>query len=118
MDRHAPATKEALIARIDAARAVLTEEIGELRHKLDLPGRVRDSVLSKPLAWFGGSLGAGFLGSMLLRRRRTEKPKRRGVFGFLLGSAFSLARPALQAWAIKELKNRVALPGNALRHRD
>lgn len=118
MDRHAPATKEALIARIDAARAVLSVEIGQLRHKLDFPSRVKESVLSKPLAWFGGSLGAGFLGSMLLRRRKTEKPKRRGVVGFLLGGAFSLARPALQAWAIKELKNRVSPGGFALRQRD
>jgi drug/metabolite transporter (DMT)-like permease len=107
---------EELIARIEASRNALAGDLAALRRRLDVPTRVRDSFRSRPLAWFGGSLGAGLLASMLFKRPRQTParpvPARRGWWGMMLGGAFTLARPALQSWAIKELQNRFVIPRN------
>ena len=105
---------EALIARIAASRVALATDLAGIRRKLDVPTRVKDSILSKPLAWFGGSLGAGFLANTFLKRKRVppaEKAKR-GLLSILLGGAFTLARPAIQNWAMQEARKRFAIPRN------
>ena len=104
---------EALIARIAASRVALAADLAGLRRRLDVPARVKDSILSKPLAWLGGSLGAGFLASSIFRRRRPKAEKaKRGLLGLALGGLISLARPALQNWALQEARRRFAIPRN------
>ncbi len=104
---------EALIARIAASRVSLGTDLGLLRRRWDIPTRVKDSILSKPLAWFGGSLGVGLVASLLLKRPRVrEEKKHRGWWSLALGGAFTLARPALQSWALREAKKRFVIPGN------
>ena len=104
---------EALIARIAASRASVGLELAALRRRLDVPTRVKNSILSKPLAWFGGSLGVGFIASLLLKRPRVrEEKKHRGLWSLALGGAFTLARPALQSWALREARKRFVIPGN------
>jgi len=107
---------EALIARLAASRADLGRDVAVLRHRLDVPARVKESVMSKPLAWFGGSLGVGLLASFLLKGRKSppksEKMVRRSLWSLALGGAFTLARPALQTWAMNELRKRFVIPGN------
>jgi hypothetical protein len=105
---------EALIARIAASRVALAADLAEVRRRLDVPARVKDSILSMPLAWFGGSLGAGFLASALLKKKHvppTEKAKR-GFLAVLIGGLFTLVRPALQNWALQEARKRFAIPRN------
>lgn len=114
---------EALIARIDAARAVLTVEASRLRHRLDVPSRLKDSVLSKPLAWFGGSLGAGLAASVLFRGRRRRDRRaapvaKRSLLAVFIGWLFTLARPLLQEWALGALKNRIVVTTNPPSRRD
>jgi hypothetical protein len=102
---------ETLIARIAASRGAVAHDIAHLRRRLDVPSRIKESVLSKPLAWLGGSLGAGFVTSLLLKRRRppkTEAVVKKSLWAVLLGGAFTLARPALQSWASREFQNRFA----------
>ncbi len=107
---------QALSARIAASRVAVAGELAQLRYRLDVPARVKESVLSKPLAWLGGSLGAGFVASIFLRRRRShrsekaEKVVKKSLWGMLLGGAFTLARPALQNWALREFQSRFAQP--------
>ena len=110
---------EALTARIAASRVAVAGELANLRRQLDVPARVKESVLSKPLAWLGGSLGAGFVASILLKRRRrhrasrvekAEKSAKKAWWSVLLGGAFTLARPALQNWALREFQSRFAQP--------
>jgi hypothetical protein len=109
---------DALIARLSASRTALGADLAGLRHRLDVPARVKDSILSKPLAWFGGSLGVGLVASLLLRGRKPaaraskETKARRGLWSLALGGAFTLARPALQSWAMNELRKRFVIPGN------
>jgi hypothetical protein len=113
----AESERQVLIARLAASRGSVARDLAVLRHRLDVPARVKDSVMSKPLAWFGGSLGAGLLASFLLKGRRRRPPKsetvvRRSLWSLALGGAFTLARPALQTWAMNELRKRFVIPGN------
>ena len=106
---------DALSARLAASRATLGSDLAQLRRRLDVPARVKDSILSKPLVWFGGSLGVGLLASMLVRRPRPqvrESNVSRSLWKLALGGAFTLARPALQSWAIREFGKRFVIPGN------
>lgn len=79
----------------------------ELKQKLDVPGRVKKSLAEKPAAWFGGSLGMGFVLSKLVAHRRKKTAKRRGLLGFLLGSAFALAKPSLKTMVANEVVRRL-----------
>ena len=107
---------EALISRLAASRSTLGHDLSILRHRLDVPARVKESVMSKPVAWFGGSLGVGLVASLLLKGRKSkpkpEKVVRRSLWSLALGGVFTLARPALQAWATNELRKRFVIPGN------
>jgi hypothetical protein len=107
---------EALSARLAASRTAVAADLATLRRRLDVPARMKDSILSKPLAWFGGSLGVGLLASMLLKRPRpaphvSARPAK-SLWKIALGGAFALARPALQTWAIREFGKRFVIPGN------
>lgn len=108
--------RQILINRIAASRGAVGRDVAILRHRLDVPARMKESVMSKPLAWFGGSLGAGLVASFLFRGRKpkpqAEKVVRRSLWSLALGGAFTLARPALQAWATNELRKRFVIPGN------
>lgn len=103
-----------ILSRIATTRVVLGSEVELARQRLDVRTRIKKSIFAKPLAWLGGSAGAGLLASFVLRGRRSRRvpaPKGRGIFGFLFGSIFSLARPALEAWAMKALRDRFPEPG-------
>lgn len=85
----------------------MESDLATLRRRWDVPARIKDSILSKPLAWLGGSIGAGFVTSLLFKRPRgREEKQRRGLWSLALGGAFTLARPALQTWALKALQTR------------
>lgn len=94
-----------LIDRIATSRDSIEIHARELRRKLDLPSRIKQSILSKPLAWFGGSLGAGFVASRLLRRPKKEK-KSGGWIVLIFGSLFTLAKPILKNVITSELQRR------------
>jgi hypothetical protein len=62
------------------------------------------------LKWLGGSLGVGFVGSLLFKSKGREPKyepikKHRGWFIGLLLMMFSLAKPALKVYATKLLKD-------------
>lgn len=98
-----------LIDTSAAARTTLGSEIHTLKHKLDVPSRVKDSLRSHPTGWLGGSLVAGMAGSLLFRRKsKREKPvKKKGFWGFLLGLAIAGARPFVKVWLTGQLKNYI-----------
>ncbi len=94
----------------DAARFQIGQAHAQLRQKLDVPLRIRDSLRTSPLKWLGGSLGVGFVGSWLFKSRGRESKdvpikKHRGWFVGLLLMLVSLAKPALKVYATKLLKD-------------
>ncbi len=96
---------ERLIARLARSRSEVGEHAVQLRERLNVPKRLRKSLLRHPIAWFGGSLGTGVIASRLLRRRRAAKPAR-SWFGALLGLAFTFSRPLLQQLFAREFQRR------------
>lgn len=108
-----PAEIAALTARIAASRVHLENHLGALREKLDLPKRLKEKVQStffaNPLAWFGGSLGAGFFASRLLRRPK-KAAKKTGWFAVVASTVFALLKPTIQSLVVKELQRRFVTP--------
>ena len=99
-----------LIRRSEAARVQIGHAHLQLKKKLDIPLRLRDSLKSSPMKWLGGSLGVGFLGSFLFRSKRPEvrhepEKKHRGWFIGLLMMLFALVKPSLKIYATKLLKD-------------
>jgi hypothetical protein len=100
----------------EAARAFLGSEAAALRRKLDVPARLRGSLMSHPGGWMLGSLVSGLAASLLLRRRpaAARPKKRRGLPAALLGLGLTAARPLLKAWLANQLQVRLggtARPG-------
>ena len=100
--------KEALIRRLEASRQQLGVHVAAVRHKLDVPRRVREHVARKPLLWFGGSLGVGLVASRLLRRpRKKTKAKAAGLMGILLPTLVAVLKPLLKHVVTSELQRRL-----------
>lgn len=120
MDRKLPDTTEArrLIEQSAAARACLGCEIRALKHRLDVPARVRDSLKKNPRNWLFGSLGTGLAISLLFRGKKTSvKPskKARSLPIAMLGLTLTAVRPLAKVWLTdllkKYLTGELALPG-------
>lgn len=105
----APAVTE-LLRRSQLARERLTVDLAEFKHRVDVPGRLKDSLQSNPTAWIGGGLAAGLMASLALRRGRSapEKTRRAGLTGLALTAAGAVARPMLKAWLGGKLRDALA----------
>lgn len=94
-----------------SARIVIHGEVQHLRHQLNLPLRIRSSIQSNPKPWLFGSIGAGILTTLGLKKLfKTpsfspspveNKPK--GLTSIVLGFAFAAARPFLKSWLSNQL---------------
>ena len=108
-----PAEIAALISRIEASRVHLGGHVVGLREKLDLPKRLKDKARAtfsaNPLAWFGGSLGAGFFASRLFRRPK-KTVKKTGWFAVIASTVFALLKPTIQNLVVRELQRRFVMP--------
>lgn len=88
-----------LIRRSQAARVRLGTDLAELKQRIDVPSRIRQSLVANPAGWIGGGLLAGLLASLSFRRSKPAAPKKRsGITGFALTAAGTLAKPLLKAW--------------------
>jgi hypothetical protein len=98
-----------LIRRSEAARIQIGHAHLQFKKKLDIPLRIKNSLKFSPLKWLGGSVAAGFVGSLLFRSKRKPKhepeKKHRGWFIGLLMMLFALAKPTLKIYATKLLKD-------------
>ena len=113
MAREIPISQEIqrLIHKSEAARGVLGSEIRELKHKLDVPGRIKDSLRSHPTGWLGGSVVAGMATSLLFRRkskREKAEVKKKTLLGFLLTLSIAGLRPFVKVWLAGQLKGYLA----------
>ena len=99
-----------LIRRSQAARERLGVDLADLRHRFDVPSRIRHSLDSHPIGWIGGGLAAGLLASLALRRPKPAVQKRKaGLSGLALTAAGALARPLLKAWLSGRLASVMSL---------
>ncbi len=108
MDRKLSKTRE--IERLtgigDTARVRLGQEATLLKHRLDVPSRIRGSLKSHPTGWLLGSLAAGLAASLLFRRRPPPPEiKRRSLPITLLGLALTAIRPLAKVWLTDHVKN-------------
>ena len=93
-----------LIGQATAAREVLFTEAKTLRHRLDVPARIKGSLSEHPSAWMLGTAGVGLLASMVFRRRPAREAKKsRGTSSVLLGLALTAARPLVKSWLTGQL---------------
>jgi hypothetical protein len=97
-----------LIRRSELARIQIGQAHLELKRKLEVPLRIRDSLKSSPLKWIGGSLGVGLVSSLLFRSGRSEpkyasEKKPRGLLAGSVAMIFTLVKPSLKVYATKLL---------------
>jgi len=106
MDRKLPENPEIqrLIRLSEASRACLESEAVALKHRLDVPSRIRGSLHDHPSAWLFGSVASGLAASLMFRRRPAAPKKRRGISGALIGLTLTAARPLAKVWLSGQLK--------------
>lgn len=97
---------ERLIRLSENARSCLGAEVISLKHRLDVPSRLRSSLKSHPTGWLFGSVASGLAASLLFRRKpaRPEK-KPRGLPVTLLGLALTVLRPMAKVWLTGQVKS-------------
>jgi hypothetical protein len=110
MDRKLPENPEIqrLIRLSQASRSFLGNEALSLKHRLDVPARLRDSLKSHPSTWLFGSLASGLAASLIFRRRPASDKKRKGIPATLMGLTLTAARPLAKVWLTDQLKHWIA----------
>lgn len=113
---------ERLIQRAAASRTALSDHLMTLRHRADIPARLKENIQSHRALWFGGSALFGLAATSLLRNTfgifRKKSPvylggpapvaqKRKGLTGMALTLALTLAKPAIKSFVITALKKRL-----------
>jgi hypothetical protein len=108
MDRKISKNQELqrLISLSAAARSCLGIEAATLRHRLDVPTRVRNSLKQNPTGWLLGSLGSGLAASLVFRRKPAlTEAKSRSLPSALLGLTLTAVQPLAKVWLTDKLKN-------------
>lgn len=95
-----------------ASRLVISQGYEQLRNRLDVSARIKDSIEKHPTRWLSGTLAAGLFVSKFFR---TGKKAAKVVaatsgssHGLLFRSAtllFSLSKPFLKTYALKILQD-------------
>jgi hypothetical protein len=113
---------ERLIQRAAASRSALSDHFVTLRHRADIPARLKDNIKSHRALWFGGSALVGLAATSVLHnalgifRKKTPVTsanaipahhKRKGLTGMALTLALTLAKPAIKSFVITALKKRL-----------
>jgi hypothetical protein len=110
-------TIEALIQRSELSREELTGHIQILKHRINLPARLKESVRSRPGVWFGSSVAIGLLATMIFRRKSVPLPvktkSRKGLLGIAFTAAITLAKPAIKTLLLAEIRKRFLPPAPA-----
>ena len=110
MDRKSHTNPEILRLqeRSEAARLTVATRFTKLKHQLDVPARLRESLRSKPSTWILGSTAAGMAAGILFPRFRRPAAlvshTAKSATARLLGLAWSATRPILKAWLANQLR--------------
>lgn len=106
MDRKLSETQEIqrLIRLSEASRTYLDAEATTLKHRLDVPARIRGSLAQHPTSWVFGSLASGLAASLIFRRKPAAVKKPKGIPSVLMGLTLTAARPLLKVWLANQAK--------------
>ena len=100
-----------LIRQADSARSCLKAEYLELRQRLDVPARLRQSLKFHAGGWLAGALASGAATGFLLRggkrRRDGSSKKRGGIFMAGLGLILTALRPFAKVWLTDRVKTHL-----------
>lgn len=107
-----------LIRISSQAREQLGGRIASLRRGFNLPARALRSMRHSPKVWLFGSMGAGLVTSLLLRKSHKGKKSKRSLRMKLLALGLAATRPMIKKWAMKQgrswasnwLKDRLSPP--------
>jgi hypothetical protein len=96
-----------LIEQAEIARRALAGSFTKLRGTLNVPARLRSSLMGHPGGWMAGSLVSGLAASLLFRRKPKTVSKSRGIPFAILAMLGTAARPLVKAWLLGRLKHFV-----------
>ncbi|MCP5538100.1 MAG: hypothetical protein H7A51_17945 [Akkermansiaceae bacterium] len=101
--------KQELAAQLADARQALSHGRVALKSQLQVKKQLRRFVVGKPKAIFAGSVVAGLVLTLLLKRPgKSKKQAARTTRQMLLGWGLSLAKPAAKAWLVTRAKKLAA----------
>ena len=97
--------KQELTAKLSENRVLINTGRNNVKQMLSVKKQLRNLVLRKPKAIFFGSVGAGLLATLALKRpKKTRKAKSSTVSMVVLRWALSLLQPAAKTWLINRAK--------------
>jgi len=106
----AQSQKEQLVQELDAQRSHLDGRFQSLKAGLEPGHQLRLSLRKHPLRWTLGAATSAFLGTRLLRRRKSDSRKSKKRGGLLFQGAklaFFFARPALTTFALQKAREQL-----------
>lgn len=101
---------EELIRQGQSARQSLGRQAVVLRRRLDVPARLRDSMVGHPAGWMAGSVFSGLAASLLFRRRPARVVKTKSRLLSLLMLLATALRPLVKVWLVNQLKRWLTRP--------
>jgi hypothetical protein len=106
---------ERLIRLSAASRGRLGVEVAAIKHRFDIPSRIRGALSAHPTTWLFGSMASGMAASLFFRRRPAAKSKLPGggIFGTLLGLVLTAAKPVAKVWLSQQLARWAAHAASA-----
>lgn len=105
----AQARKQELAAQLADARQSISHGRVALKGQLQIKKQLRRFVISKPKAIFAGSVVAGLVLTLLLKRpRKSNKSSSKTTSQMLIGWGLALAKPAAKAWLVTRAKKIAA----------
>tara|TARA_Y100000385_G_C12845231_1_gene530601 strand:+ start:274 stop:654 length:381 start_codon:yes stop_codon:yes gene_type:complete len=97
--------KQELTAKLSENRVLINAGRNNVKQMLSVKKQLRNLVLRKPKAIFFGSVGAGLLATLALKRpKKTHKKKSSTITMVLLRWVLSLMQPAAKTWLINRAK--------------
>ncbi len=110
--------KQELTAELAKNRVLIDVGRKDIKQKLNVKKQLRKFITRKPKALFIGSLGAGLIATLMLRRpRKSGGAKASTKSTVLLGWALAVVKPAVKAWLVNRAKAMAAKQLQS-RHRD
>jgi hypothetical protein len=109
---HQAARLAELTQQAAASRLVISEGYIQLRNRLDVSARIKESIANHPTKWVSGTLAAGLFVSRFFKTGKkaakivaTANGSSHGLLFRSAAMIFSLSKPFLKTYALKILQD-------------